>query len=135
MSQNIPFEQACREAISMVSAIEEPTYRVAAFQVALMKLTSESPRFLDDKKPASISIGQHRKEGTPKSETKARILQMISDDWLKEPRLSTEVGAELRLRGFHHNAADVRMNLLRLAKAKKLRRIQENGKAYRYVKP
>src|SRR5258706_5512238 len=133
MNQNIPFEQACREAISMVSSIEEPTYRVAAFQVALMKLTSESPRFLEEKKTASPSIQQHSEEEKPKSETKARILQMISDDWLKEPRLSTEVGAELRLRGFHHNAADVRMTLLRLAKAKKLRRIQENGKAFRYV--
>ena len=107
MNQNIPFEQACREAIKMASSIEEPTYRVAAFQVALMKLTGEFPKSLEEKKAPPSSIAPPSKRDTPKSETKARILEMISDGWLKEPRLPTEVGAELRLRGFHHNAADV----------------------------
>lgn len=134
MNYDSAFQQACNEALAMVSSIQDPAYRVAAFQVALMKLTGESP---EPPLGVRMPVGPKAPE-TPdmtKSDTKVRILEMSVEGWLNEPRLPSEVRAELQHRGFHHNPADVRMSLLRLAQAKKLRRIHEGGKSYRYVKP
>ncbi len=46
------------------------------------------------------------------------------------------VQEELRVKGYHHNAADVRMSLLRLARKKLLKRIAADGKGkvFEYVR-
>jgi hypothetical protein len=130
-SQN--FLEACEKAQEMVSGLPDQTYRAAAFQVVLGKLWSNSD---SEVKPASQNP-THKPAGGDlsdvKSDTQRRILELREDGFFREPRLPGDVQNELRTQGFHHNAADVRMALLRLAKKKLLRRIQEAGNHYRYT--
>jgi hypothetical protein len=126
-------ERAYAEAQQAVHFIPEGQYRAAAFQVMFMRLlqpdanlTAESSR-----QPIPKTNG-HAK--APKSETKNRILAMIADGYFDDPRLPNEVRSELQTRGFHHNAADVRMSLLRMAQNRELRRLRQSDREFRYVK-
>jgi hypothetical protein len=55
--------------------------------------------------------------------TQGRILDLRSGGFFSEPRRLEQVIEELQVRGYHHNKADVRMSLLRLARKRLLRRI------------
>ena len=71
-----------------------------------------------------------------KSETQRRIMEIAGEGFFREPRLPGDVQNELRVRGFHHNAGDIRMSLLRLARRKLLRRIEAGGgskRSYQYA--
>ena len=73
-----------------------------------------------------------------KAGTQARILNLQSDNFFRDPRRLEQVLEELRIRGFHHNKSDVRMSLLRLARKKSLRRIplgEGRQRMYLYVDP
>ena len=78
------------------------------------------------------------KDAGKKAGTQARILNLQSDNFFRDPRRLEQVLEELRIRGFHHNQSDVRMSLLRLARKKSLRRIplgEGRQRMYLYVDP
>ena len=131
---SIRFLEACRAAEEMVEPIENPTYRGAAYGVALQLMVSEAkvgkPNLLESLSPA---VGAESKP--LKSDTKRRILELRTEGYFKDPRLPAEVRSELRVRGFHHNPADIRMALLRLAQEKALRRLTEGANNFRYAQP
>jgi len=131
---SIRFLEACQAAKGMVDSIEDPAYRGAAYGVALLLIVSEAnvgkPTPLEPLPPA---VGTESKP--VKSDTKRRILELRTEGYFKDPRLPAEVRSELRTRGFHHNPADIRMALLRLAQEKALRRLTEGGNNFRYAQP
>ena len=68
--------------------------------------------------------------------TQGRIMEMADEGFFREPRQVQQIRDELRVRGYHHNRADVRMSLLRLARKKLLRRIPVGNarpKTFAYV--
>lgn len=129
------FQLACREAQKLAGFLDEPQLRTAAFHVALDKLLSmPSVEAKERPAPREKGTGHEAKNGAkPKSLTQRRILELRDDGYFQQPRLSTEVQAELRTRGFHHNLNDVQMALLRLAQKREFRRLNEGDKKYRYA--
>lgn len=71
------------------------------------------------------SFGVRSKRGKKGSfsGTQGRIAELVAEGYFSEPRLAEQVQDEMRMKGYHHNEADVRMSLLRLARKKILRRI------------
>ena len=127
--------RVCKKAEEMVSSVENPAYQVAAFQVALDRLLSVPEQVADGRTRAQKPIRQHTNGNGLKSVTQRRILELRDAGFFQEPRFPTEVRTELRTQGFHHNADDVRMALLRLARKKVLRRLNEGDNQYRYGLP
>jgi hypothetical protein len=131
--QSQTFIAACEKAGALVAQLPDQNYRNAAFQVALERLLAEdanSPQqgpAIVPRKPADGGSAE------VKSDTQRRILELRDGGFFREPHLPGDVQNELRTQGFHHNGPDVRMALLRLAKKKMLRRIQEQGNQYRYA--
>ena len=128
-------EQAFREAQGAVSFIPEGPYRVAAFQVRLSELSVQPSTAALPGKATNIPVKGTAQASTPKSDTKARILEMLGAGYFDQPHSPSEARSELRTRGFHHNPQDVRMTLLRLARSKQLRRLREGERDFRYAKP
>ena len=119
----------------MVSSLENPAYRVAAFQVALGWLLSVSESVGKRQTRMHEPTKQPANGNGLKSVTQRRILELRDEGFFQDPRFPTEVRTELRTQGFHHNSNDVRMALLRLARKKVLRRLNEGDNQYRYGLP
>ena len=83
---------------------------------------------------ASAANAPPEKGNQVRSQSQQRIIEMLGDGYFDEPRLPSEARDELKVRGFHHNANDVGMALLRLAQKKILRRITVEKGQYRYVR-
>lgn len=124
--------EACKKAEQMVSAIKDPSYRLAAFQVVFGKLLGHPDPSFDRDEP---NVPKHDNGNQVKSETQRRVLELVSEGFFNEPKLPSEVHSQLRTQGFHHNPSDVRMALLRLARKRQLRRLQEGDNQYRYALP
>jgi hypothetical protein len=127
------FIAAYEKAEALVAQLPDQNYRTAAFQVALERLLTEDANSRQVEPPIAP---RKPVEGSPvevKSDTQRRILELRDGGFFREPHLPGDVQNELRVQGFHHNSPDVRMALLRLAKKKLLRRIQDPGNQYRYA--
>jgi len=130
--------QAAREVESAVSTVKDPHLRGVIAGVIMQRILDEvdtNERSVSTVMPASSSFSQ---DPVRKSSTQARILDLRSDSFFREPRRLEEVLEELRIRGYHHNKSDVRMSLLRLARKKLLRRIalgEGRQRMYLYVSP
>ncbi|HKV27289.1 MAG TPA: hypothetical protein VJN90_03310 [Candidatus Acidoferrales bacterium] len=123
--------EAYENAVKLVSDLPQAEYRVEAFRVLFTRL-------LDDSEGRSSVIKQRDADGPgkgTKSHTKQRILELRQTGNFDKPQSPQDVSAALKLAGFHHNDADVRMTLLRLAQKKELRRVQGGPKAFKYVRP
>jgi hypothetical protein len=125
--------QAAREVESAVSAVKDPHLRGVIAGVIMQRILDE----VDTNERSALvplaAAGPVRKSGT-----QARILDLRSDSFFREPRRLEEVLEELRIKGYHHNKSDIRMSLLRLARKKLLRRIalgEGRQRMYLYVSP
>ena len=131
--------QAAREVEAAVSGVKDPHLRGVIGGVIMQRILAEvsdshrPPAARAVSSSASDSGAQVRKGGT-----QARIMDLRSDSFFREPRRLEEVLEELQVRGYHHNKSDVRMSLLRLARKKSLRRIplgEGRQRMYLYVNP
>ncbi len=131
--------QAAREVEAAVSAVKDPHLRGIIAGVMMQRILEEVgnneslPVARVVPSTSSDSGSQIKKGGT-----QARIMDLRSDSFFREPRRLEEVLEELRVRGYHHNKSDVRMSLLRLARKKSLRRIplgEGRQRMYLYVNP
>jgi hypothetical protein len=131
--------QAAREVEAAISGVKDPHLRGVLGGVIMQRILAEvsgnqSPTVTGAASSnASDSRAQVRKGGT-----QARIMDLRSDSFFREPRRLEEVLEELQVRGYHHNKSDVRMSLLRLARKKSLRRIplgEGRQRMYLYVNP
>lgn len=126
------FLQANKEAQDIVKSIEDPALRIAAYQIVLPRLLDRpqpSRPYLDGKDTPGGNVSSKGR----KSETKDRILELRESGFFLEPKSPTEVRQRLRTDGYHHNPADVRMALLRLAQKKALRRLEDGTRGFRYA--
>ena len=131
--------QAAREVESAVSGVKDPHLRGVIAGVIMQRIleaVGDNPTHAVVRQvslPSSDSGALIRKGGT-----QARIMELRSDSFFRDPRRLEEVLEELRVRGYHHNKSDVRMSLLRLARKKSLRRIplgEGRQRMYLYVNP
>jgi hypothetical protein len=125
--------QAAREVESAVSAVKDPHLRGVIAGVIMQRILDEV-----DITERSASVPAAATGAVRKSGTQARILDLRSDSFFREPRRLEEVLEELRIKGYHHNKSDIRMSLLRLARKKLLRRIalgEGRQRMYLYVSP
>jgi hypothetical protein len=125
--------QAAREVESAVSAVKDPHLRGVIAGVIMQRILDEV-----DTNERSASVLAAAAGPVQKSGTQARILDLRSDNFFREPRRLEEVLEELRIKGYHHNKSDIRMSLLRLARKKLLRRIalgEGRQRMYLYVSP
>ncbi len=114
--------QTAPEVESAVSGVKDKQLRGVIAGVIMQRILQE--------------VG--REDAGKKAGTQARILNLQSDNFFRDPRRLEQVLEELRIRGFHHNQSDVRMSLLRLARKKSLRRIplgEDRQRMYLYVDP
>lgn len=131
--------QAAREVESAVSAIKDPHLRGVIAGVIMQRILEEvntDERSVSPK--VSVTGSGYIGDAVRKAGTQARILDLRSDSFFRDPRRLEEVLEELRIRGYHHNKSDVRMSLLRLARKKLLRRIalgEGRQRMYLYVSP
>jgi hypothetical protein len=131
--------QAARDVESAVAAVKDPHLRGVIAGVIMRRILDE----VDTNErgvAATVSPTSSGFSGEPitKGGTQARILDLRSDSFFREPRRLEEVLEELRIRGYHHNKSDARMSLLRLARKKLLRRIalgEGRQRMYLYVSP
>jgi hypothetical protein len=125
--------QAAREVESAVSAVKDPHLRGVIAGVIMQRILDEVDTTERSASVPAAAAGPVRKSGT-----QARILDLRSDSFFREPRRLEEVLEELRIKGYHHNKSDIRMSLLRLARKKLLRRIalgEGRQRMYLYVSP
>jgi hypothetical protein len=130
---------AAREVESAVSGVKNPHLRGVIAGVIMQRILEEVGGN-EGRASATVLSSSSTDPGTQvrKSGTQARILDLQSDAFFREPRRLEEVLEELRIRGYHHNKSDVRMSLLRLARKKLLRRIalgEGRQRMYLYVSP
>jgi hypothetical protein len=131
--------QAVREVESAVSTVKDPHLRGVIAGVIMQRILDEVDTN-ERTASAPVSAVSSSYSGGParKSSTQARILELRSDNFFREPRRLEEVLEELRIKGYHHNKSDIRMSLLRLARKKLLRRIalgEGRQRMYLYVSP
>jgi hypothetical protein len=131
--------QAAREVESAVSAVKDPHLRRVIAGVImeriLVEAATDSGRASAAASPPSST---NATSSVKKTSTQARILDLRSDNFFRDPRRLEEVLEELRIKGYHHNKSDIRMSLLRLARKKLLRRIalgEGRQRMYLYVSP
>jgi hypothetical protein len=131
--------QAAREVESAVSAVKDPHVRGVIAGVIMQRILDEvDTNERSVSATVSPSSSSFSVDPVRKSSTQARILDLRSDSFFREPRRLEEALEELRIRGYHHNKSDVRMSLLRLARKKLLRRIalgEGRQRMYLYVSP
>jgi hypothetical protein len=128
--------QAAREVESAVSAIKDSHVRGVVAGVIMQRILDEVDT--GERSITAAASSGYSGHGARKSGTQARILDLRSDSFFRDPRRLEEVLEELRIRGYHHNKSDVRMSLLRLARKKLLRRIalgEGRQRRYLYVSP
>lgn len=130
---------AAREVESAVSGVKNPHLRGVIAGVIMQRILEEVGGN-EGRASATVLSSSSTDPGTQvrKSGTQARLLDLQSDAFFREPRRLEEVLEELRIRGYHHNKSDVRMSLLRLARKKLLRRIalgEGRQRMYLYVNP
>jgi hypothetical protein len=126
--------QAAREVESAVSVVKDPRVRGIIAGVIMQRILDE----VDTSVPATAASSTYSGDAVRKTGTQARILDLRSDSFFREPRRLEEVLEELRINGYHHNKSDIRMSLLRLARKKLLRRIalgEGRQRMYLYVSP
>ncbi len=64
----------------------------------------------------------------------ARIEDLVSEGFLKEPKTLAEIQRKLAGQGYHYPITTISPTLLQIVRQKKLRRLGEQG-SYKYVKP
>jgi hypothetical protein len=131
--------QAAREVESAVSVVKDRQLRGVIAGVIMERILAEVRSDEERSFPAAWSASSANSASqVKKSSTQARILDLRSDNFFREPRRLEEVLEELRIKGYHHNKSDIRMSLLRLARKKLLRRIalgEGRQRMYLYVSP
>jgi hypothetical protein len=131
--------QAAREVESVVSVVKDRQLRGVIAGVIMERILAEVRSDEERSFPAAWSASSANSASqVKKSSTQARILDLRSDNFFREPRRLEEVLEELRIKGYHHNKSDIRMSLLRLARKKLLRRIalgEGRQRMYLYVSP
>jgi hypothetical protein len=118
------------QAEKAVDSVTDPALKQIAFQRVLDDLlqADRSPDKPNIKptRPKAAS-GAKRSKGGPKS----HVEDLIEEGFFKNRKTSTQVLEELANQGHHLSASDAGVALLRLCKAKRLRRKKE-GKTYLY---
>jgi hypothetical protein len=130
--------QAAREVESAVSAIKDPHLRRVIAGVIMERILVAATDAGRASAAASPPSSTNSTSPVKKTSTQARILDLRSDNFFRDPRRLEEVLEELRIKGYHHNKSDIRMSLLRLARKKLLRRIalgEGRQRMYLYVSP
>ena len=131
--------QAAREVESVVSVVKDRQLRGVIAGVIMERILAEVRSDEERSFPAAWSASSANSASqVKKSSTQARILDLRSDNFFREPRRLEEVLEELRIKGYHHNKSDIRMSLLRMARKKLLRRIalgEGKQRMYLYVSP
>ena len=115
--------QTAPEVESAVSGVKDKQLRGVIAGVIMQRILQEVGRDEGRTFTSPASSFADLKDAGKKAGTQARILNLQSDNFFRDPRRLEQVLEELRIRGFHHNQSDVRMSLLRLARKKSLRRI------------
>ncbi len=109
-----------------LSRVKEKQLRIALagplFQRILEEVSGGKPAAPRDRQAGPVS--DKLDGGIGPSGTQARIMELEREGFFSEPRLPDQVRHTLRVKGYHHNRADIRMSLLRLARKKKLRRVE-----------
>jgi hypothetical protein len=130
--------QAAPGVESAVSGVKDKQLRGVIAGVIMQRILQEVGRDQGRTFTSPASSFADLKDAGKKAGTQARILNLQSDNFFRDPRRLEQVLEELRIRGFHHNQSDVRMSLLRLARKKSLRRIplgEGRQRMYLYVDP
>ncbi|MGB7952190.1 MAG: hypothetical protein WCH75_31270, partial [Candidatus Binatia bacterium] len=97
-------KHAAREVESAVSGVKDPHLRGVIAGVIMQRILEAvddhptHPVVREGASASSDSGAQIRKGGT-----QARIMELRSDSFFRDPRRLEEVLEELRVRGYHHN--------------------------------
>jgi hypothetical protein len=118
------------EAEKAVSGVKDPNLRQIAFQKVLDDLLSaageaEAPK---QTKSGSARVAKPSKlRGSARGGPTQYIQELIGDGFFKKPKTVSEVKAELGNRAHHIPIPVLSMTLMRLCRAKVLRRTKEKG--------
>lgn len=127
------YKELVVEAEKAVASVADPALKQIAFQKILDDLLNGSgPRpHTKDRDTKSKSTSRTAKKTSTRSGPTAYVEELIADEFFANKKSPSDVLTELADRGHHIEATDARVVLLRLCKAKKLRRKKEN-KTYLY---
>jgi hypothetical protein len=125
------YKELVATAEKSVAAVVDPALKQIAFQKILDDLLRS--RLDADKKHGDVKTSKESPTSSKraKSGPMAYIDSLISDGFFASRRTSADVLQELANQGHHISTSDAGVVLLRLCKAKKLRRKKE-GKNYLY---
>jgi hypothetical protein len=130
MATNDKYKDLVHQAEKAVAAVKDPSLKQIAFQKVLDDLLSASQ---EHEAPAPASSKRRPKPEPAKLRGKARggptqyVQELIGDGFFDKPKIISQVKAELGNRGHHIPIATVGVVLLRLCKARVLRRSKLKG--------
>lgn len=132
------YKDLVAQAEKAVSSVTDPSLRQIAFQKVLDDLLKSSR---DDEEPVSPVQGRSKSRvkktreslrGSKRGGPTQYIQELIGDGFFKKPKTISEVKAELGNRGHHIAITGLSTPLIRLCKAKVLRRHKGENNTFLY---
>lgn len=132
------YKDLVAQAEKAVSSVSDPSLKQIAFQKVLDDLLKSSR---EDEEPVSPSQGRTKSRVKKKRESlrgskrggpTQYIQELIGDGFFKKPKTISEVKAELGNRGHHIAITGLSTPLIRLCKAKVLRRHKGENNTFLY---
>ena len=131
-----------KQAEEAVAGVTDKTLRTKAFELVMQELLQREREHKMGGLGKGLSHGRSLSSRTSKLPRVSRggltqrILELVDDAFLKSPKSSREIRAELQRHGHHYSENTVAMALLRLVRKRVLRRVPKSkGKnpIYGYV--
>lgn len=132
------YKDLVAQAEKAVSSVSDPSLRQIAFQKVLddlLKSTQEPEEVVGPGKASKSRVKKKKREslrGSARGGPTQYIQELIGDGFFKKPKTISEVKAELGNRGHHIAINALSTPLMRLCKAKVLRRQKGEDNAYSY---
>jgi hypothetical protein len=127
------YKEIVTQAEKAVASVSDPLLKQTAFQRVLDALLDAEGHGEGARKPKSATRNTASKSNKKRSAggPMAYVQELVEDSFFKNKKTAADVMTELANRAHHISGSDCAVTLLRLCKAKRLRR-QKEGKAYIY---
>ncbi len=131
------YEQLVKQAEKAVNSVSDPSLKQIAFQKVLDDLLSTKQDNEESNAPAKrrkVSAKKRRENlrGAARGGPTQYLQELLGDGFFKRPKTISEVKAELGNRGHHIAITGLSTPLMRLCKAKVLRRHKGENNTYLY---
>lgn len=131
------YKDLVAQAEKAVSSVSDPSLKQIAFQKVLDDLLKSSQEDEEPAKPAKGAKAPAKKKseslrGSARGGPTQYIQELIGDGFFKKPKTISEVKSELGNRGHHIAITGLSTPLIRLCKAKVLRRHKGENNTFLY---